>query len=133
MNDIDARDKDDNIALLVVGNVAMYESINIKIVELLLNEGADINAIDKSGNNILMKYCLSTGTSLMRINNFERDVEFLIRKGADVFATTHGGLQMLDVVYDPASLSENLIGLLRGEITMPRVKGAVGLKTINAA
>lgn len=101
-------------------------SDEVEIIELLLNYGADPNAPSINGYTSLMNYCsISSPTSHRPNNNFERVVELLISRGACVSTTSYAAkMRALDFVSSTSLLSEELLQLLRGEVSMRQIKSA---------
>lgn len=77
---IDARDKDGNTSLLV----AMRQAQNERIVEALLDAGADVNAVDSQGRSVLM-HCVRTVHALEK-------VVLLCNKGVHLNAQDNDGM-----------------------------------------
>lgn len=128
--DINARCNEGNNVLMTKCDCD-YNGIqadNIEMIELLLDNGADVNATSACGYTPLMNYCSSyCPSSYLPNDNFESIVELLIRRGACVFTRSCIGLRALDFVRDTSLLSEELLQLLRGEVSMSRTKNAANV------
>lgn len=115
-------------ALITVCNYNSSKSVNIEMIELLLDSGIDINVKNKYGFTALIYYCAGySPTSSNPNNNFENIVELLIRRGADVFSRTLIDTQAFHYVRDETMVSEELLQLLRGEISMRYTKNAANI------
>lgn len=107
-----------------------FGPVDIEIVELLLDSGIDINATNKYGYTALMLYCARySSLSSCFDENFERLVELLIRRGADILIKSNDGLQAYDLMHKSNTilLSVELSQLLQGEISMRYTKNAANV------
>lgn len=121
---INARSYIGNNALMEICNYRHSKSFDIQIVELLLDNGIDINATDNNGCTALVNYCsVHRPTAYHPNDNFENVIELLISRGADVLLRTNQRFQAFDYV-QPALISEECAQLLRGEIYLNCPKSA---------
>lgn len=129
VHDINARCKNGGNALAKMCICTGTKSDEIEIIELLLNYGADINAQCMSGYTPLINYCSEhSPTWYHPNNNFENVVELLISRGACVFTTSRAAtMKAIDFVNDTTLLSEGILQLLRGEVSMSRTKSAANV------
>lgn len=76
-------------------NNKSFQEYRIKLAEVLLEKGADINAQDYEGYTSLMWACASSGSRFA-----EPYVKFLVEKGADVNIEDNHGDTALDIAKD---------------------------------
>lgn len=120
VRDIDARRVDSATALMVACTRG-----DIEIMELLLDNGADINAVDRRGITALMYYCMGQSPNEnWANNNFESTVKLLIQRDADVLMKSNVDNRAIDFLRSIVSISENLLQLLQGKNCMGYTKNA---------
>ena len=99
-----------------------YPEEAIKFIELLIENGANINAIDKQGRTPLFYYILRGGIN-------ESVLDILLSAGADINAQEKNGytiLSLLEAEYDiRARKPEPYLERLKLQISLLKAKGAV--------
>jgi ankyrin repeat protein len=67
------------------GMIPLHGARCTKVVEMLINNGADINAIDYKGNNILHLHAEAYPTSDFETLLYRQFIKFLVTEGADAY------------------------------------------------
>lgn len=123
VRDINSRNVADCNALMAFCN---YD--DVEIIELLLDKGINIDAQDIYGYTLLMRYCDGySPTNTFSNDNFESIVELLVYRDANLLIKSPRGQQAWELVRDPILVSEELLQLLRGEISIGRTKSAANV------
>ncbi len=88
-------------ATLLMKAASEYYPRSVKLIDMLLEKGADMNAVDKQGRNVLMYV------------NDQRTAEALIQRGANASHKDNGGLSVAEYLEAKASFSRNRMNVLR--------------------
>jgi ankyrin repeat protein len=86
---------------------------NLEIAELLINHGADINTVDRQGNNCLIKVLTGRYFNDEDEPDYLSFMKFLITEGADPYMKNSSGKTCIDFLHFESDMKNELIKFIK--------------------